>query len=251
MDAGVVRRTLLSRQVADELCDMIIRGEYKTGDRLPPIQSMARDFQVSVSSMRESLRALELAGLVNVKHGKGVFLSDRISLSDDSVSTMLATDTLKLRTVYEARMVVEVGALPLIVERATDAEIAHLRDLVDHLDLTAPPSTISKADLEFHMTLMEAAGNPLLREMLTPLVRAVSTDIRFIHSLPNTLDEFAGWHQSIVDALEVRDCDRCQQTMREHLARGLEILTGDSIRGADECLTGVHLSRPRRSTPDA
>jgi GntR family transcriptional regulator, transcriptional repressor for pyruvate dehydrogenase complex len=228
-DAGMVRRMLLSRQVADELRNMIIRGEYKTGDRLPPIQAMAQSFQVSVSSMRESLRALELAGLLNVKHGKGVFVSDRISFSDDSVSTMLATDTLKLRTVYEARMLVEVGALPMIVERATDAQVAHLRDLVDNLDLGAPASSISKADLEFHIALMETSGNPLLREMLIPLARAISTDIRFLHSLPSELGEFKGWHTRIVEALEARDCDRCQQCMREHLARGLEILTSDVV----------------------
>jgi GntR family transcriptional repressor for pyruvate dehydrogenase complex len=226
--SGMVRRVLLSRQVADELRNMIIRGEYKTGDRLPPIQAMAQTFQVSVSSMRESLRALELAGLLNVKHGKGVFVSDRISFSDDSVSAMLATDTLKLRTVYEARMIVEVGALPLIVERATDAQISHLRDLVDHIDLSAPADSISKADLEFHTTLIEASGNPLLREMLTPLARAISTDIRFLHSLPNELDVFRGWHTRIVEALEARDSDRCQQAMRDHLARGLEILTSEA-----------------------
>lgn len=228
----MVRRMLLSRQVADELRNMIIRGEYKTGDRLPPIQTMAQSFQVSVSSMRESLRALELAGLLNVKHGKGVFVSDRISFSDDSVSTMLATDTLKLRTVYEARTLVEVGALPLIVERATDAQISHLRDLVDHLDLGAPPSSISKADLDFHIALIETSGNPLLREMLIPLARAISADIRYLHSLPNELDVFKGWHSRIVEALEARDCDRCQKAMREHLASGLEILTSDSTSAA-------------------
>jgi GntR family transcriptional regulator, transcriptional repressor for pyruvate dehydrogenase complex len=221
----MVMRTLLSRQVADELRDMIVRGEYKTGDRLPPIQTMARDFQVSVSSMRESLRALELAGLLIVKHGKGVYVSDRISLSDDSVSTLLATDHLKLRTVYEARPVVEVGALALAVDRATEEDLCRLRALADDLDLTAPASFISKADLEFHTTLMEAAGNPLLREMLAPLVRAISNDIRFIHSMPSELSEFAGWHRRIVDALEAHDTIRCQETMRSHLARGLEILT--------------------------
>ena len=191
----MVRRMLLSRQVADELRNMIIRGEYKTGDRLPPIQTMAQSFQVSVSSMRESLRALELAGLLNVKHGKGVFVSDRISFSDDSVSTMLATDTLKLRTVYEARMIVEVGALPLIVERATDAQISHLRDLVDHLDLSAPASSISKADLEFHTALIEASGNPLLREMLTPW-RAPSPG----HPVPSLAAQRAGRVQRMARA---------------------------------------------------
>jgi DNA-binding GntR family transcriptional regulator len=61
--------------------------------------------------------------------------------------------------------------------------------------------------------------------MLVPLVRAISNDIRFIHSLPNELPEFVGWHRCIVDALEARDATRCQETMRNHLARGLEILT--------------------------
>jgi DNA-binding FadR family transcriptional regulator len=223
---AMVTRTLLSRQVADELRGMIVRGEYKTGDRLPPIQAMAQDFKVSVSSMRESLRALELAGLLIVKHGKGVYVSDRISLSDDSVSTMLATDHLKLRTVYEARTVVEVGALALAVDRATEEDLSRLRALADGLDLSAPASLIGKADMEFHATLMEAAGNPLLREMLAPLIHAISNDIRFIHSLPNELPEFVGWHRRIVDALEARDTVRCQEAMRSHLAGGLEILIG-------------------------
>ncbi len=221
----MVRRMLLSRQVADELRAMIARGEYKTGERLPPIQIMAQNFQVSLSSMRESLRTLEMAGLLAVKHGRGVYVTDRVSLSDDSVSTMLATNHLKLRTVYEARMVVEVGALPLAVERATDARITQLRELTDAIDITADARTLSRSDLDLHVALVEAAGNPLLTEMLKPLVRAISTDIRFLHSLSNVKEEYVGWHRAIVEALEERNADRCQEIMREHLTRGLEILT--------------------------
>lgn len=221
----MVRRMLLSRQVADELRAMIVRGEYNTGERLPPIQIMAQNFQVSLSSMRESLRTLEMAGLLAVKHGRGVYVTDRVSLSDDSVSTMLATNHLKLRTVYEARMVVEIGALPLAVERATDARIAQLRELTDAIDITADARTLSKSDLDLHLALVEAAGNPLLTEMLKPLVRAIATDIRFLHSLTNVRDEYVGWHRAIVEALEERNADRSQEIMREHLTRGLEILT--------------------------
>ena len=229
----MVRRTLLSRQVADELRDMIVRGDYKTGDRLPPIQAMAKHFQVSSSSMRESLRVLELAGLLIVKHGKGVYVSDRISLSDDSVSTMLATNQLKLRTLYEARMVVEVGALGLAIERATDDQIARLRRMTDSIDITADAATLSKADLDLHVALVEAAGNPLLTEMLMPMIRAISADIRVIHSMSNVRDEFLAWHRGIVAALEQRDSSRCQQMMRDHLTRGLEILTTMAEERAD------------------
>lgn len=221
----MVRKTLLSRQVADELRAMIARGEYKTGERLPPIQIMAENFQVSVSSMRESLRTLEMAGLLLVKHGRGVYVSDRVSLSDDSVSTLLATNHLKLRTVYEARMVVEVGAIPLAVERATDARIAQLRELTDAIDITADARALSKSDLDLHVALVEAAGNPLLVEMLMPLVRAIATDIRFLHSMSNVRSEYVGWHRAIVEALVARDAIHCQDLMREHIMRGLEILT--------------------------
>lgn len=204
---------------------MIVRGEYNTGERLPPMQIMAQNFQVSLSSMRESLRTLEMAGLLTVKHGRGVYVTNRLSLSDDSVSTMLATNHLKLKTVYEARMVLEIGALPLAVERATDARIAQLRELTDAIDITADARVLSRSDLDLHMALVEAAGNPLLTEMLKPLVRAIATDIRFLHSLTNVREEYVGWHRAIVEALEERNAVRCQEVMREHLTRGLEILT--------------------------
>ena len=223
----MVKRVLLSRQLADELCRQISTGRYVPGDRLPPIQEMAGEFGVSVSSLREAIRSLEIAGILAVRHGKGVYVSERVSLNDDCVSTLLAINSLKLKTVYEARLIVEVGAIPLVVERATDDDIDHLRRIVGQVTMASHPDELSRADIELHMALIGAARNPLLTEMLQPLVQAISHDIRFIHSLDRVLGEFLAWHRRILDALEARDVARCQEMPSNHLQRGLAILTSE------------------------
>ena len=227
----MVHRVLLSKQLADEICSRISKGVYRPGDRLPPIQEMAADYVVSISSLREALRSLEIAGVLAVKHGKGVYVSDKVQLNDESVSTMLAINSLKLKTVYEARLVVEVGAIPLVVERASDADIKRMQATLEEVSTTSPPDALARADIKLHMALIECAGNPLLTEMLQPLVRAISRDIRYIHSMPNVVAEFLGWHEGILSALADRDVERCREALRGHLQEGLNILTRDELLG--------------------
>lgn len=227
----MISRIPLSRQLANELCRQISTGRYRPGDRLPPIREMASDHAVSVSSLREALRSLEIAGVLSVKHGKGVYVSDRVQLNDDSVSTMLAINSLKLKSVYEARLVVEVGAIPLVVERATDADIERVRATLKEISASSPPEALARADIAFHTTLIQCAGNPLLTEMLQPLVKAINRDMRFIHSLSHVITEFLGWHERVVRALGARDCEECQAQLKGHLLTGLDILTREEPAG--------------------
>lgn len=186
---------------------------------------MAAEYGVSVSSLREALRSLEIAGILVVQHGKGVFVSEKVALNDDSVSTMLAINSLKLKTVYEARLVVELGAIPLAIERATPADMERMRQVAAGINTASTPDELSRADLDLHMALVESAHNPLLVEMLQPLVRAISHDIRFIHTIPHEYQEFREWHERIFEAFTRRDVEDCQNNLHGHLSRGLEILT--------------------------
>jgi len=221
----VVQRMLISEQLADEICRRIADGVYEPGDRLPSIQQMAAEYDVSVSSLREALRSLEIAGVLSVKHGKGVYVSNKVQLNDKSVSAMLAINSLKLRTVYEARLVVEVGAIPLAVDRATETEIQQMRAVLDEVSISSSPEALARSDIAFHMALIGCTHNPLLAEMLQPLVKAISYDIRYIHSMSQVVGEFLHWHRSVLEALNLRDTERCQTQLRGHLLSGLEILT--------------------------
>jgi GntR family transcriptional repressor for pyruvate dehydrogenase complex len=224
----MVKRPVLAEVVAEDIREKIVGGTYRTGDRLPTIQDMAREYGVSTNCMRDSFRDLEMAGLVSVKHGRGCFVTDHLLLNQESVSTQIAINHLKLQTVYEARMVVEVGAVPLALERITDEQVIALRAIVESGDQTSSAQSLSQADIDLHMGLIRAAGNPLLSQMLEPLVTSIMADIRFIHTLPQVLDEFVEWHMTILRSVEARDVTGCQQALRTHLGRGLGILLSTS-----------------------
>src|SRR6266540_59264 len=66
----------LYEQVAGQVTDLVARGEFKPGDRLPPERDLAKLLGVSRPTVREAMIALEMAGLVEVRVGSGTFVTD-------------------------------------------------------------------------------------------------------------------------------------------------------------------------------
>jgi len=77
MPIQVIHNRRLYQQIADQLRDMIDRGEYGPGDNLPPERELAKQFGVSRTSVREALIALEVIGIVSVRVGNGVMVLPR------------------------------------------------------------------------------------------------------------------------------------------------------------------------------
>ena len=226
-------RTPLSRQVADELCRRIVDGEYRTGDKLPSIRALAEEFKVSVPSVRESLRALEIAALVRVEHGRGVFVTDALAADSQLVSAQhadSATAAHKRRTtraVYEARMVLEVACIPLALERMTARTRRKLRRLVEQMaDMDLDLVTLARADVEFHGTLVAAAGNPMLTEMMGLLLDSLRADMKFPRTLTERRTAFYEDHAAILARVEARDVAGSEALLHEHLRGALDVMTG-------------------------
>ena len=70
----VLRQSLADR-LARRIRGLIQNGDYKEGDRLPPIMEMARRFGVGHPTIREALKKLETMGVVEIRHGSGVYVS--------------------------------------------------------------------------------------------------------------------------------------------------------------------------------
>ena len=67
----------LYEQVAGQVTDLVARGEFKPGDRLPPERDLAKILGVSRPTVREAMIALEIAGLVEVRVGAGTFVTEK------------------------------------------------------------------------------------------------------------------------------------------------------------------------------
>lgn len=212
-------------QVADQLRDLVVRGELAPGQRLPVESELTTLFGVSRSTVREALRTLTSQNLVTTRRGAngGTFVEapdpERMnSYLEATIGLMSGADALSVDEMLEARDLFEVPAAALAARRRTDEELAWLEDnLADHHDVDLGHNFEGNKD--FHIAVVRASGNRLLETMATPVFSVLRT--RFLRD--NAPAEFwhsvAGDHQEIYAAIAARDEEAAGRAMKDHLGR--------------------------------
>src|SRR5262245_53438839 len=119
---------------------MILSGELRPGDRLPPEKELGEALGLSRSSLREAVKALEVIRVLDVRRGDGTYvtsLSPGLLLDAMSFVVDIHQDDSVLE-LFEVRRILEPAAAALAAPRITEADIAHLRDLLDQVDAQTP-----------------------------------------------------------------------------------------------------------------
>lgn len=186
----------------------IIAGKLKPGERLPREADLAADLGVSRSSLRESVRALSLVRILEVRHGDGTYVSSLEpavlleSLSflidfhrDGSVMDLLAV-----------RRILEPAAAALAAHRLAPDEIAAIRDVIAGDSLSTPVNDLVDHDLRFHALIAAGSGNPVLASILDSIAMP-TTRARIWRGLTqeDAYQQTIAEHAAIVEALEMRD----------------------------------------------
>ena len=124
----------VSQVIVDQIKALVREGKLAIGDRLPSERDLCQRFGVSRVTVREALRVLEANGLIEIRVGArgGAFVStpskERLG---EGLADLMTMSPLTPANVTEARRVIEVGILPFVVERATEADVVALRHMVD------------------------------------------------------------------------------------------------------------------------
>jgi GntR family transcriptional repressor for pyruvate dehydrogenase complex len=157
--------------VAAHLHGLVLSGRLAPGTRLPPIPELARHFGVSIAGIRESLAALEAAGIVDVRHGHGTFVRERPPEEQAFAGWLsFGAEPDELRGLIEARRPVETTLAALAAERRTAAEATELVAALEELERsTHDAESFVDADLQFHLHVAAAAHSPVLRRLLVAL----------------------------------------------------------------------------------
>src|SRR5690349_1531994 len=141
--------------------DMIISGELRPGDRLPPEKELGERLGVSRNSLREAVKALEVIRVLDVRRGDGTYvtsLDPRHLLEAMSFVVDLHTDR-SILEMFELRRILEPAAAGLAATRLTADGIAALQQLVDEADVEGSIEDLVRHDLSFHQAIVESAGN--------------------------------------------------------------------------------------------
>jgi DNA-binding GntR family transcriptional regulator len=193
----------------DRLHRMLTRFEIKPGERLKEVE-LARALEVSRTPLREALNRLATDGLIAFEPNRGF--------------RVRPLDTKDILDLYEARRVVELGAVPLACRRATPEEIEALaavwREAV--ADAGRATTELLRIDELFHEKLVALSGNGELARML----RAINARIHFVRWMDLEREERRSTtyreHTELLEALAARDEVRCLTILDAHIGRRVE-----------------------------
>ena len=216
----VIQTSRLYEQIVQQIEESILKGELKPGDQLPAERELAHQFGVSRTAVREAVKALREKGLVEAHPGRGTFITDGTSHSiRQTLDWILRTGPEKGAThVVEVREILEPEIAALAASRADEDAIASMREAVAVMDhAQRDPEAYIEADLDFHLALAEAAGNPLILSLIDSIVAVLREQRMRIFKVEGGPERGQYHHKRILDAIEHRDPQAAREAMRAHL----------------------------------
>jgi len=177
-------RGSLGEAAFERLREGIAGGKWAPGERLPSERALAERLAISRPALREAVKRLEGAGLIEIRPRRGLFV--RVASIDglgDSFERLIGTDFDRVNELLELRRVLEHRSAYLAAEYATPADIADLADIFAEIerDLAAGGAG-DEADVRFHCAIAKAAGNTVLTHLMATLHGALAKASRLLAS---------------------------------------------------------------------
>jgi GntR family transcriptional repressor for pyruvate dehydrogenase complex len=216
---GAVDRTILWKQIADQLLAMLRERRLGPGDKLPPERELAAMMQVSRPSLREALRALTMMNVLEVRQGAGTFVTSlETELLVEPLDFVVSLDDSSLIALFEARRIVELGIVGLAAQRITEEELAELEaGLSRSRETVDDPAAFLQADVDLHKIITRAARNPIMSRVIDSISRLLLLSRSRTVEVPGIRAQTIQDHRAIVAALKRRDAEAAKEAMLQHL----------------------------------
>jgi len=213
-------RTPIVQQVEENIRQLIESGAVAIGEKLPPEMKLCEDLGVGRGTVREAFRLLQAKGLVEIKPGRGAFVSSVTESSMNNIVDWFAKNEVELRDCIEIRCAMEPLAVRLMIERIDDADIARLKRIhkkfliaVENRD----PLEIALYDEKFHNTIVKESQNGLLikiNSLICDWIKAFRSKTFMVEqNVKNAVEP----HTNILNAICNRDKNSAEFYMRQHL----------------------------------
>ncbi|HEU0028342.1 MAG TPA: FCD domain-containing protein [Ktedonobacterales bacterium] len=215
----------LDKRIVAYIQQLIETGELRSGDRLPAERELAAQLGVSRTVLREALHTLAAYGLVELQHGRGVFVAAgsahaatqrlALSMTSDEAAPLL-------HDLFEIRRTLEGAAAEWAAERATPGQIADLRanlheGLALHRAQRVDAAMAGALDARFHAELAAATNNRVLMSLMAALVDELAIARERSLAIPGRALRSLHQHEAVVMAIEERDAPAARRAMLEHL----------------------------------
>jgi GntR family transcriptional repressor for pyruvate dehydrogenase complex len=212
-----VTRPRLYEQVVSQIQEWIGENGLEVGDRLPPERELASRLGVSRATVSQALVAMEVVGIVAVRHGDGVILVEPVGST--KIVNALRRHAQQLPEIIEAREALEAKLAALAAERRTKSDLATIDEALEVMEREiAAGGRGVEGDELFHAAVTAAGHSPLLARLMTEISDLIKeTRIESLSQPERPLDSLRG-HRRVADAIRARDPEAATQAMQEHIA---------------------------------
>jgi GntR family transcriptional repressor for pyruvate dehydrogenase complex len=223
-----VKPAKIKEQIVVQLRDQIVRGVWPPGSKIPSENELTRRLGVSRVSLREALQNLASLGLLESQQGGGTYVKEYSGeILFNPLFSMLALDKTGVLDVLEYRRIVEKGTAALVAEKASAKDIEELEAAYQEMIRQKKDAhAFARADLDFHLALARATGNPIVIKVndIIRNILSVSMD-KIVLSLG--VRDGLSYHRRILDAIKAHDSRLAESLMEEHILKTIKRLQAE------------------------
>lgn len=217
----------LAEVLADRIREGILAQSLGPGEALPSEQELIQRYGVSRSVVREAVVYLKGQGIIDVRQGKGVFVSKvPLELLLQNIRSATLSDKAKLDEVWELRLLLEVQIAGLAASRRTGRDLEQLEEAVDDMDRAFEQGGLGdEEDARFHSCLVVATANSALARVIGSVGDLVRSSVRAaLARKPGQPRLSNEEHKRILGAVQAQDVEGAKGAMHRHLERAMKEL---------------------------
>ena len=214
----------LPERVAQQITQLIISSDLKSGDKLPNEFELGSLLNVGRGTIREAVKILAARNVLTIRRGKGTFISKNPGMVDDPFGFAFYPDRLKLAfDLLEVRMELEPWVAAVAAERATDEDIEKIRAKCRQVeeDILQGVNHLPD-DIKLHISIARCTRNDVVPNLI-PVI-TYSVDLFGTLNKNILLTETIITHRAIVDAIAAHDPDAARKAMINHLKHNKKTL---------------------------
>lgn len=226
---------LLYSQIISDVEEKIKSGVLETGQKLPSEREMSAQYEVSRAVVREAIKVLNEKGLVEVKVGKGIYVTKPTKSNvTRALQRVIRSSDSTLEDMIEVREELELSAIRKVIANSDSTGMEKLRSACSLMDKEGiKVSEFVDKDAQFHLTLAKLTDNNIFYLLISSFYDLIDKALFDLsHMVPSDNEEAQVQHWTIVNALEQKDIKLSERTMRAHM---------DMIRDEVKMLRERHL----------
>jgi len=215
----------LSEMIADDIYNMItVEKRYTPGDKLPNENDFSAELKVNRSTLREAIRILATSGVLEIKRGKGTYVSNSFDQESHGVSA-LGDGKINIKDLYELRVIIEPEAAYFATMRATENEMNRILKLGNILEEKIRKNEDrTKEEQDFHKSIAKATHNEYMNKLIPVLLQAIYLGVLISQKNERLRIETLTDHRLVMDFMRQRDADGARTAMRLHMLHAVALM---------------------------